>query len=266
MKRLLFLSLSVLTVALLIMGESLFREELITTTTSPNISLKPPSFIQSVYAQGTPEVGTKLDTEAGISAYTQSANLIDLNLVRVAFTTIEVETADYIIGSVPIPNYVEHYSAHVYVNKNGWILAYYSNLDPVAKIVDVKGQTIETTKLEIAITAITSAAGITYTGVNYYDFRYPNATNILLVAEHSSAGNDFTIILPSTFEYNEFSWGLCGPNTGGDYFRLNGNGIEFAYYEDCGYGIITPTQLPPNTPQTITVFDYGVLVIVYRVP
>src|SRR5688572_17479878 len=100
MKSAFIISLSFLgTILLLMIGTSLIEEPIVNDTKS-HISLKAPSFIQPAYAQGTPEVGSKLDSEAGISAYTQSADLIDLNLVRPVFTTIEIETADYIIGSV----------------------------------------------------------------------------------------------------------------------------------------------------------------------
>ena len=63
--------------------------------------------------------------EAGISAYFKSASPIALADVRGVFRVIEVETADYIIGSVPVPDYRGEYDAHVYVHREGWFVAYY---------------------------------------------------------------------------------------------------------------------------------------------
>ena len=47
-------------------------------------------------------ISSFLDDEAGISAYFDASATIDLNDVRSLFRTIEVETADYIIGSIPV--------------------------------------------------------------------------------------------------------------------------------------------------------------------
>jgi hypothetical protein len=50
------------------------------------------------------------------------------------------------------------------------------------------------------------------------------------------------------------------------YFTIDGVALSATYFDGSGYGSITPSQLLPNTPHTITVDDYGVLAIVYRVP
>jgi hypothetical protein len=61
---------------------------------------------------------------------------ITINSVASLFRTIEVSTTDYIIGSIPVPNYPETEDAHAYIHKDGWMLAYYLKVDPVGKIVD----------------------------------------------------------------------------------------------------------------------------------
>ena len=71
------------------------------------------------------DLGAYLDQEAGISAYFHSPDAITLSQVRGQFRTIEMETPDFIIGSVPVANYIENFDAHVYVHTSGWILAYY---------------------------------------------------------------------------------------------------------------------------------------------
>jgi len=225
-----------------------------------------PPFIVS--AQGTTSsIGAKLDAEAGISAWYKAPGGINLGQVRSAFRTIETENAQYIIGSVDVPEYAEHFDAHVYVHKDGWILAYYGKEAPVSKLVDVKASTIDTTILETVVSLVASAGGAPFGDVTYYDFRCPNATNMLLVAEDTSDGNTFSIQLPSSYGYFERSWAIrsycfyvddtCSPNK--------------VYDATTAYGYLTASQLLPGTTHTITIqgttyYNYGVLVIVYRVP
>ncbi len=121
------------------------------SSTAPQIGggqtlrLEAPPFIRTAYAQENStafDLGAYLDQEAGISAYYKSPDAITLSQVRGQFRTIETETADYIIGSVAVPNYPEeNFDAHVYVHTTGWILAYYLRVDPVSKILDVRGKT-----------------------------------------------------------------------------------------------------------------------------
>ena len=151
-------------------------------------------------------IGDKLDDEAGISAYYKTPDAIDLNDVRGLFRTIEMETSEFIIGSVAVPNYPEHYDVHVYVNINGWILSYYLKEDNVGKIVDVYHETINSTVFTTVIATVASAAGAPFTEATYYDFRYPNATNMILVFEDMDNGNDFTIQVPSDYGYFERGW------------------------------------------------------------
>lgn len=226
-----------------------------------------PPFIQVAHAQA-PDIGEMLDEEAGISAWYQAPGTIDLQQVASVFTTIELQTTEYLVGSVDVPNYPEICDAHVYVHVDGWILAYYLNHDPVSKIVHVKGQTLDTTILKDVVAIVAGAAGQPVTGVNYYDFRYPNATNILFVAENlDSDGNEFTIEIPSAFAYFERGWALWDGGSS-EYFRVNGVNRPNTVYWDgtSGYGTITAAQFIPDTPHTIEVDNYGVLVIVYRVP
>jgi hypothetical protein len=66
-----------------------------------------------------------LDAEAGISAYTNVGEEIDLEKAKSAFRTVEYETDEYTIGSVPLPDYPEYEDVHAYVHKDGWVVTYY---------------------------------------------------------------------------------------------------------------------------------------------
>jgi hypothetical protein len=237
------------------------------------LTLKAPSFVSGAEAASS-YIGQRLDNEAGISAYYKADILITLSQVRGQFRTIEVENQDFIIGSVAVPNYLEHFDVHVYVHKDGWILAYYLKTDPISKIIDLKAQTIETTKLKTVVAAVAGAAGAAFTDVTYYDFRNPNATHILMVAENQAGGNDFTITMPTEYGYLERGWGLIGAS--GHTFSVNGANVFGSgkwIGDGMGYGTLTASQLLPGTTHTIAVsggysysWAYGVLVILYRVP
>ena len=134
------------------------------------IALVAPPFIGVAHAQEGPDAqGAPAaapmgfpQNEAGISAYFKSATPVNLADVRSVYRVIEVETADYIIGSVPVPDWWESYDVHLYVHRDGWFLAYYLNADPVGKIIDWKrynGSSLPT-KLETVLTLATSSAGM----------------------------------------------------------------------------------------------------------
>lgn len=238
-----------------------------------SISLVKPQFVNSAFAsEGSPEalpIGEYLDQEAGISAYMLASFSIDLNDVRDTFTTVELETANYIIGSIDMPDYPEVYDPHIYVHTDGWILTYYLKGDPVSKIVDPKLQTIASTLLDDAISIIAGAAGVPVATTNFYDFRYPNATHMMFIAEAISNGNDFTVQLTSSYGYFERSWSLADFGQS-DYFTVGGvdkTTDNPTYWNGgTGYGYIAASELLPDTTYTITVDDYGVLVLLYRVP
>lgn len=213
------------------------------------------------------EIGDKLDAEAGISAYFKSPTPIDLDIVRGQFRTIEIETGDYIVGSVAVPNYQEHYDTHVYVHRDGWILAYYLNDTPVGKMVDIRAQDIQTTILKNVVAAIAGVAGAPFTDLSYYDFRYPNATNILFVAEDDYDGNDFNIELPTGFAYAELSLAIINTDCCGMNFYVDGASMPLDYGgSNIGYGTLAISDLLPGSSHVISVDNYGVLVIVYREP
>ena len=192
--------------------------------------------------------------EAGISAYFKSASTVNLADVRGVFRVIEVQTADYIIGSVPVPDYAEDQDTHVYIHKDGWFVAYYLQSDPVGKILDWKRYTPTTipTKLERVLTVAATQAGVSMPQPSYYDFRYPNATHMIFVAEvQTGSGSDsFEINLPGTYNYYHRSWSFSAGNACYYSFaRLRLDDVEISVM-DCGrfaWGIFTAAQLTLDT-------------------
>ena len=230
-----------------------------------SILLQAPSFVSIAKAQDA-AIAATIGEEAGISAWYQAPSPINLGAIRSQYRTIERETADYILGSVPLAGYDESEDVHVYIHKDGWILVYYLAAEASGKIFDWQayessnGTTI-TTKLENTIAVILGAVGIPFTMATYYDFRYPNATHMMIIAENNSGLNEnFTVILPSTFSYFERSWFIAYYGN----IYLNGTRLGNASNENA-QGTLLATQLPSSTSHKIDVNQgYGGLILIYR--
>ena len=231
------------------------------------LDLQSPPFVNVARAE-TVSATSAIMEEAGIAAYTQSSWAIDLSTVRGEFRTIERETDEYIIGSVGIPDYSEDHDPHVYVHTDGWVLAYYLAAEPASYIMDLRhydGVTIGTTKLEDAMHEILSAIGVVSFDATFYDFRYPNATNMMLIAEAIYEGGDesFNVYLPSDFAYYDRSWAHALHHTGGSYdvestLYLNDASINSLTTSEWAlvYGSLSTPQLPPGVSHTIRVHLY----------
>lgn len=160
-------------------------------------------------APSVPQPNNYLENEAGISAYTQLPTTVNFFYVRPLFHTIELETSDYIIGSIFAPGYGEGESVHVYIHQSGWVLAYYLRFDPTSKIVDWHAYDVVSisTKFEAVLELVASELQVTIPEIGYYHFQYPQATHLMLIADRNDS---FEINVPGTFVYLESSWSLDG--------------------------------------------------------
>jgi hypothetical protein len=246
------------------------------------LCLRPPSFIGVAQAAGDvsgTSTASFLENEAGISAYTNIGRHIELSLVRATFRTIERETPEYIVGSVGIPDYTDNYDPHVYVHTDGWVVAYYLAADPTAIMVDLRhydGATI-TTMLGTAIKQVLAEIGVVTFEADYYDFRFPSATNLMLVAELATPPNgSFEVKLPEEFDYFERSWshvqdeggvGWSESNFHLDDVRISNLGAYGGWV--LAHGTLTLAQLPPGVFHTIRVNlgggkAFGSIALTYR--
>lgn len=226
-----------------------------------------PSFVGVANAAPANAATDIIQNEAGMSAYFQATTPVTISSVRPVFQTIELETSEYILGSVALAGYPEDHAPHVYVHVDGWFLAYYSNTDPVAKIIDwnaytASGDTIISTKLENVLAIVAGSAGVGIPGITHYDFRFPNATNMMLIAERAQGGgNDyFTVNIPTSFGVAERSWSHYGTHWS-HYINLNGVDIGggAGYY----FGTLSAAQMPPATTHTVVVTNLGGIALVY---
>ncbi len=205
-----------------------------------------------------------LDAEAGISAYTNVGEEIDLEKAKVAFRTIEYETDEYIIGSVPLPDYPEYEDVHAYVHKDGWIVTYYLKDKPVGKIIDWKDYSTDEkiigTKLEDGLSVACNAAGVPIRNIKYYDFRYPNADKLMIVADAQwTEGTDtFKIKLPSDFVFYDRSYSHYTYDSGGSTMKIDGNEVSsLGRCEDSSRwksGQLSPTQLSLDDFHTVSLW------------
>ena len=127
------------------------------------------------------------------------------------------------------------------------------------------------------------AAEVIYTAPTYYDFRYPNATHMTLVADWVGDGADsFQVMLPTTFIYYERSWSLANTCPQHSY-TLDGLQID-KDVRWCGdrswytnQGTLTAVQILAGPYHTIAInqvnrccydpiYGYAGLALIYRMP
>ena len=208
--------------------------------------------------------GYFLEEEAGISVY---ANVGPITLADAlpAYHTIEYQDENYIIGQVDV-GYGEEYYAHVYTHKDGWIVAYYLDSDPTAKMIswnDYQGGVIPPSKLEAALDTVAAEIGVGVANITYYDFRYPAANKLMMMIERSDGDlttDTFQVKIPSDFAVYDRSWSLHGYDIWGEIYYLDGNNIatmsdttnNLHLYMN---GVFASSQLEPDLYHTIGIYN-----------
>jgi len=144
------------------------------------IPLMPLPFIQIAGASSVEGDTVFPEEEAGISAYVNvGEDAIDKEDIKKLLESdlfeqpVENFSANHIIGIVPVPNYGGTVRPHVYVDTEGWIVAYFTKDEPASKIMlwsgtdtdDPRITEIKTTTLEDAIEKACDATGINYAGI-----------------------------------------------------------------------------------------------------
>ncbi len=220
------------------------------------------------------ETKTFLEKEAGVSAYT-NVGQVDLAEAKKVYRTVEREEDEYIVGSVNIPDYNEDWEPHVYASTDGWVVAYYLKDDPASKIMDWVhyGRTVST-KLEVALKLICDQLGKILPDVKYYDFRYPDANNLMIIADRNG---EFKVKIPDDITVYERSWWCYSEMYySTDWSRIYVDGATVVSTSALGdYGKLTPIELSQGVFHTIeerakykdktTTFPFGIA-LVYKEP
>jgi hypothetical protein len=167
------------------------------------------------------------EEEAGISAYTSTEDINAENNVAkineaVAFfeslgSGMLIENkSTHAIGKIPIKIEIEDYSfsvyPYVYIDTEGWIVAYFHKDDPSSKIIQWTNYSpsgISSSTLEDALKEITTELDLSYSSVNYYHFQYKEANRMTVVIDSitslESSTNNFSITIPGTVYESSYS-------------------------------------------------------------
>ena len=184
------------------------------------IALVAPSFIMVAGAAEAMGDGSAFpEDKAGISAYVNTSQTIDLEKLKTIFTEVEEVGDNYIVGLTPISDFGGDINVTVYADTSGWIVAFFKNDEPAAmmmqwgKDTDVNDPVITeitSTTLEDAINKAADAADIIWTvkDVKYYDFEYPDADGMtLFVRTRALPGTNMTQVeVPENYILYEASY------------------------------------------------------------
>ncbi len=201
-----------------------------------NIALVPIALAEASFTHDTFDGILLVKEEAGISAYVNIGKEIDLNKVKDVIDSIEVFNESYVIGQIEIDNYDPSIVApHVYISRDGWIMAYFWKDEPSSKIMDWEnyhGGLVKTTTLANAIKRIcnTLESGLydkVKHKVSYYDFEFPDANRMMLITKwipygHKIDKRAFYLTIPNDCQLYEASWS--------HYIRSNGQHWEGKVY------------------------------------
>ena len=161
---------------------------------------------------------------AGLSAYVNVGQSLDLEKIGSIFCQLERVGDNYVVGQVAIDDYGGDIKVHLYADKSGWIVAFIGKDEPVADLIswndiDTKNGVIEYTTLEKAIKMACDAVGIDYdsikSNIKYYDFEYPDANGVAMFVRvvRRSNTNYTHFALPSNatiFEVSYYHWEYSG--------------------------------------------------------
>lgn len=222
------------------------------------ISLEAPLFTSVAEASPAQDTKTFLEGEAGVSAYT-NVGQVDLTIVKEIYRAIEREEDGYIVGVVDIPDYDDTQAPHVYASEDGWVVAYLLKDDPASKIMDWVGYENTGsvgTKLEIALRLTCDSIGKILSDVKYYDFRYPEANGLMVIADKNG---EFKIKIPddiTVYERSIWSYRGAGNWLNTSYIYIDGKELEESQFrgdETWRFSVkLTPIQLSQGVFHTIT--------------
>lgn len=184
------------------------------------IALVAPAFIRVAGAAEAMGGGSAFPEDtAGISAYVNTSQTIDLEKLKTIFTEVEEVGDNYIVGLTPIADFGGDINVTVYADTSGWIVAFFKKDEPAAmmmqwgKDTDVNDPVITeitSTTLGDAINKAADAADIIWTvkDVKYYDFEYPDADGMtLFIRTRATDGTNITQVeVPATYTLYEASY------------------------------------------------------------
>lgn len=216
-----------------------------TSAVPGGISLVRPAIAQQTEA-------SFLDTDAGMSVYSNTGFAINISQAKSAFRVVEQETSSWIVGTVQAHGYNENEDPHVFVHESGWIIAYYDKESDVARTVHfVAPGTLGITKLEDALQKVSNSAGAPVINLGFYNFSFPNATEWLLIVDRDT----FSVEIPTQFAVFERSFLTKGETPNGlTSVSIDGVTIS-AINNSIQYGAISPSLLSTGSEHQVVRFN-----------
>ena len=232
------------------------------TSSTDGLFLKMPPFLNQVQAKTNNQVDFTA-TEAGIAAYFKADSTITLANVRDIYRSVEDETEDYIIGSIGVPDYGESHDVHVYIHKDGWVMAYYHKSEPASHLFDwahYNGSSALSTKFQLVLETVATQIAAPSPNPTYYHFAFPNADRLMLIAEAQvgSGSDTFEVTLPRGLIYYERSWSLSSwlPSFGdGTTYLLNDTEIKRHTRSGISKGVYGVADLPEDSMHTLKLIN-----------
>jgi len=126
---------------------------------------------------------------AGIAAYSKIDQSIDVTRLKPIFNQVVDVGDNFIIGIVPINDIAITIDVYLYADSDGWFVAYLPRSEPAVKIMqwlivsDIENPVITNISRTTLIDALNMAKdllGLNFPYINYYHFKYPEATKMLL--------------------------------------------------------------------------------------
>lgn len=142
----------------------------------------------------------------GIMAYIDTGRDIDLDYAKTLFKTINIDNTEEIEGIYSF--YTDNYNTedvNLYINSEGFIMAFYTDRDPVSRIITWNGDKTIFSKLATAISNIGNSLkiNINFNNLRYYHYKYPNANRMLTVTQ--SVGES---VVSGTYSYGNLQFNI----------------------------------------------------------
>jgi hypothetical protein len=191
-----------------------------------------------------------LQTNGGLAAYAVVTGTLSLNYVRPLFAAVEHESSGWLQGSYLLSGRNE--AVQLAIGTAGWVLAYHPRSVQSQYLFDclaAAGPEPEhvLSRPERALLEVAAALGTPEPGLSYFDFRHPQATNIVQhwLYRPSVGASDSSIHLPLANSYLDRGYSFCTALSSSS-LRLNGEIIDQQGYTNqpvVRYGPLLASQL-----------------------
>jgi hypothetical protein len=154
---------------------------------------------------------------AGLAAYVKLDRSLDLEEVKKAFAEFITVGDNFLVGVVEIENFGGTSRVHLYLDNDGWVVAFLRRGTPTAAMMqwmpaDARQPQIGAINRNVltdAIAAVTQVGGTGFSpAMGYYDFANPGATHLSLFIKTraSSGASSMQFELPARWRLHEASF------------------------------------------------------------